>query len=161
MTKVIKQKDKYLIFDTFVRDLDVVTQVETTSYINLATEFLDVQDAAEYVKYARNSGYDTSDYTVVDKDQMLADQKAAEENAKDAKLKALWDSSNEEAKRALLSGIKEEEREEFLVKVGDTSGITAYTKEEIAERRIQRLEKTLGIEFTEEQKQILRTKEDF
>lgn len=161
MTKVIKQKDKYLIFDTFVRDLDVVTQVETTSYINLATEFIDVQDAAEYVKYARNSGYDTSDYTVVDKDQMLADQKAAEENAKDAKLKALWDSSNEEAKRALLSGIKEEEREEFLVKVGDTSGITAYTKEEIAERRIQRLEKTLGIEFTEEQKQILRTKEDF
>lgn len=161
MTKVIKQKDKYLIFDTFVRDLDVVTQVETTSYINLATEFLDVQDAAEYVKYARNSGYDTSDYTVVDKDQMLADQKAAEENAKDAKLKALWDSSNEEAKRALLSGIKEEERKEFLVKVGDTSGITAYTKEEIAERRIQRLEKTLGIEFTEEQKQILRTKEDF
>ena len=161
MTKVIKQKDKYLIFDTFVRDLDVVTQVETTSYINLATEFIDVQDAAEYVKYARNSGYDTSDYTVVDKDQMLADQKAAEENAKDAKLKALWDSSNEEAKRVLLSGIKEEEREEFLVKVGDTSGITAYTKEEIAERRIQRLEKTLGIEFTEEQKQILRTKEDF
>ncbi|MCR4715897.1 MAG: hypothetical protein K5656_01830 [Lachnospiraceae bacterium] len=161
MTKVIKQKDKYLIFDTFVRDLDVVTQVETTSYINLATEFIDVQDAAEYVKYARNSGYDTSDYTVVDKDQMLADQKAAEENAKDTKLKALWDSSDEEAKRALLSGIKEEEREEFLVKVGDTSGITAYTKEEIAERRIQRLEKTLGIEFTEEQKQILRTKEDF
>ena len=161
MTKVIKQKDKYLVFETFVRDLDIITQVEPTSYINLATEFMDVQDAADYVRIARNSGYDTSDYVVVDKDEIAKQEKQAEEDAKNAKLKALWDSSNEEAKRALLSSIKEDKREEFLVKVGDTSGITAYTKEEIADRRIQRLEKTLGIEFTEEQKQILRTKEDF
>lgn len=161
MTKVIKQKDKYLVFETFVRDLDIIAQVEPTAYIHLATEFMDVHDAAEYVRIARDSGYDTSDYVVVDKDEIAKQEKQAEEDKKDAKLKALWNSSNEEAKRALLSGIKEDKRQEFLEKVGDTSGITAFTNEEIAERRIQRLEKTLGIEFTEEQKQILRTKEDF
>lgn len=161
MTKVIKQKDKYLVFETFVRDLDIIAQVEPTVYIHLATEFMDAHDAAEYVRIARDSGYDTSDYVVVDKDEIAKQEKQAEEDKKDAKLKALWNSSNEEAKRALLSGIKEDKRQEFLEKVGDTSGITAFTNKEIAERRIQRLEKTLGIEFTEEQKQILRTKEDF
>ena len=40
MTKVIKQNDKYLIFETFVRDLDIVADVEPTGYINLATETL-------------------------------------------------------------------------------------------------------------------------
>jgi len=161
MTKVIKQKDRYLVFETFVRDLDVVAQVEPTAYINLATAFDDIQDAAEYVRIARNSGYDTSEYKVVDKEEVLKQEKQAEEDKENAKLKSIWESSNEEGKRALLSTIKEDKRQEFLVRVGDTSGITAYTKEEIADRRIQRLEKTLGIEFTEEQKQILRTKEDF
>ena len=161
MTKVIKQNDKYLIFETFVRDLDIVAQVEPTGYINLATEFLDVQDAAEYIKVAQNSGYDTADYIVVDKDTILEKEKKDEEALKDAKMKQVWDSSNEEAKRALLSGIKEDKRQEFLEKVGDTSGITAFTNEEVADRRIQRLEDRLGIKFTEEQKQILRTKEDF
>lgn len=161
MTKVIKQNDKYLIFETFVRDLDIVTQVEPTGYINLATEFLDVQDAAEYIKIAQNSGYDTADYIVVDKDTILEKEKKDEETLKDAKMKQVWDSSNEEAKRAMLSSIKEDKRQEFLEKVGDTSGITAFTNEEIADRRIQRLEDRLGIKFTEEQKQILRTKEDF
>ena len=161
MTKVIKQNDKYLIFETFVRDLDIVAQVETTGYINLATEFLDVQDAAEYMKIAQNSGYDTADYIVVDKDTILEKEKKDEEALKDAKMKQVWDSSNEEAKRAMLSSIKEDKRQEFLEKVGDTSGITAFTNDEIADRRIQRLEDRLGIKFTEEQKQILRTKEDF
>lgn len=161
MTKVIKQNDKYLIFETFVRDLDIVAQVETTGYINLATEFLDVQDAAEYMKIAQNSGYDTADYIVVDKDTVLEKEKKDEETLKDAKMKEVWDSSNEEAKRAMLSSIKEDKRQEFLEKVGDTSGITAFTNDEIADRRIQRLEDRLGIKFTEEQKQILRTKEDF
>ena len=161
MTKVIKQNDKYLIFETFVRDLDIVAQVEPTGYINLATEFLDVQDAAEYIKVAQNSGYDTADYIVVDKDTILEKEKKDEETLKDAKMKQVWDSSNEEAKRAMLSSIKEDKRQEFLEKVGDTSGITAFTNDEIADRRIQRLEDRLGIKFTEEQKQILRTKEDF
>ena len=161
MTKVIKQNDKYLIFETFVRDLDIVAQVEPTGYINLATEFLDVQDAAEYIKVAQNSGYDTADYIVVDKDTILEKEKKDEEALKDAKMKQVWDSSNEEAKRAMLSSIKEDKRQEFLEKVGDTSGITAFTNDEIADRRIQRLEDRLGIKFTEEQKQILRTKEDF
>jgi len=161
MTKVIKQNDKYLIFETFVRDLDIVAQVEPTGYINLATEFLDVQDAAEYIKVAQNSGYDTADYIVVDKDTILEKEKKDEEALKDAKMKQVWDSSNEEAKRAMLSSIKEDKRQEFLAKVGDTSGITAFTNDEIADRRIQRLEDRLGIKFTEEQKQILRTKEDF
>ena len=61
----------------------------------------------------------------------------------------------------MLSSIKEDKRQEFLEKIGDTSGITAFTNEEIADLRIQRLEDRLGIKFTEEQKQILRTKEDF
>ena len=87
MTKVIKQNDKYLIFETFVRDLDIVTQVEPTGYINLATEFLDVQDAAEYIKIAQNSGYDTADYIVVDKDTILEKEKKDEETLKDAKRK--------------------------------------------------------------------------
>ena len=159
MTKVIKQQDKYLIFDTFTRDLDVLTQVEPTSYINLATEFLDDSDAKQFIQIAKTSGYDVSDYTIVDKDKQLADEKSAEENAKCAKLKSKWDSLNEEGKRAMLTAIDEDKREDFLKAVADTSGIQAYSKEELAERRIQRLERTLGIEFTEEQKQILRTKE--
>ena len=160
MTKVIKQKDKYLIFETFTRDLDVLTQVEPTSYINLATEFLDNDDAIEFTRIAKTSGYDTSDYIIVDKDKQLEDEKKAEENAKNAVLKSKWDSLNEEGKRAMLTAIKEDNRKEFLEAVEDTSGIQPFSKEELAERRIQRLEKTLGIEFTEEQKQILRTKED-
>ena len=71
MTKVIKQNDKYLTFETFVRDLDVLVQVEHTSYINLATEFVDVQDAAEYIHIAKESGYDTSNYVVVDTIKIL------------------------------------------------------------------------------------------
>ena len=161
MTKVIKQNDKYLIFETFVRDLDIVADVEPTGYINLATEFMDTEDAAEYMRIARDSGYDTSEYKVVDKDAILEKEKKDKEDAETAKIKAMWDSSNEEAKRALLSSIKEDKRQEFLEKVGDTSGITAFTKEEVADRRIQRLEDRLGIKFTNEQKQILRTKEDF
>lgn len=160
MTKVIKQNDKYLTFETFVRDLDVLVQVEHTSYINLATEFIDVQDAAEYIHIAKESGYDTSDYTVVDKDQILKDEQDAKENEKNAKLKQLWGSSNEEGKRALLTSINEDDRKEFLVKVGDTSGIQPYSHDELQQRKIERLEKTLGITFTEEQKEILRNKED-
>lgn len=160
MTKVIKQNDKYLTFETFVRDLDVLVQVEHTSYINLATEFMDVQDAAEYIHIAKDSGYDTSNYVVVDKEQILKDEEDTKENEKNAKLKQLWDSSNEEGKRALLTSIKEEEREEFLVRVGDTSGIQPYSPEELQQRKIERLEKTLGITFTEAQKEILRNKED-
>ena len=72
----------------------------------------------------------------------------------------MWNGLNEEGKRAFLSTLSEDKQKEFLEAVEDTSGITGYSKEEIAERRIQRLEKTLGITFTEEQKQILRTKED-
>lgn len=160
MTKVIKQNDKYLTFETFVRDLDVLVQVEHTSYINLATEFIDVQDAAEYIRIAKNSGYDTNEYTVVDKEQIIKDEKDARENEKNAKLKQLWDSSNEEGKRALLTSINEDDRKEFLAKVGDTSGIQPYSNEELQQRKIERLEKTLGITFTEEQKEILRNKED-
>jgi hypothetical protein len=160
MTKVIKQKEKYLIFETFTRDLDVLTQVEQTSYITLATEFLDKEDAIEFIRIAKTSGYDTSEYMIVDKDKEQEAEKQAEENAKVTKLKSSWDSMNEEGKRAFLSTINEEDRKEFLEKMEDTSGIQAFSKEEIAERKIQRLEKTLGIEFTEEQKQILRTKED-
>lgn len=160
MTKVIKQNDKYLTFETFVRDLDVLAQVEHTSYINLATEFIDIQDAAEYIRIAKDSGYDTSDYVVVDKDQILKDEKDAKENEKNAKLKQMWNSSNEEGKRALLTSLKEEDREEFLVRVGDISGIQPYSPEELQQRKIERLEKTLGITFTEEQKEILRNKED-
>jgi hypothetical protein len=160
MTKVIKQNDKYLTFETFVRDLDVLVQVEHTSYINLATEFIDVQDAAEYIRIAKNSGYDTNEYTVVDKEQIIKDEKDTRENEKNAKLKQLWDSSNEEGKRALLTSINEDDRKEFLVRVGDTSGIQPYSNEELQQRKIERLEKTLGITFTEEQKEILRNKED-
>ena len=136
MTYVIKEKDKYLCFETFVRDLDVLVQVDPTSYINVATTFFDVDDARDFVNFAKASGYDTTDYQLVDKDKAVEEEKNAKENAKYAKLKATWDSFNEEGKRAFLSSIKEEDRKEFL-------------------------EKTLGIEFTEEQKQILRTKEDF
>ena len=160
MTKVIKQNDKYLTFETFVRDLDVLVQVEHTSYINLATEFVDVQDAAEYIHIAKESGYDTSNYVVVDKEQILKDEKDAKENEKNAKLKQMWNSSNEEGKRALLTSIKEEDREEFMVRVRDTSGIQPYSPEELQQRKIERLEKTLGITFTKEQKEILRNKED-
>ena len=160
MTKVIKQKEKYLIFETFTRDLDVLTRVEQTSYINLATEFIDKDDAIEFVRIARTSGYDTDDYLIIDKDNELEAEKQAEENEKNAKLKNKWDSLNEEGKRALLSALPEEDQKKVLEAVGDTSGVQPFSKEEIAERRIQRLEKTLGIKFTEEQKQILRTKED-
>jgi len=161
MTKVIKQKETYLIFETYTRDLDVMTQVEPTHYINLATEFLDADDAIEFIRIAKTSGYDTSDYTIVDKDEVLNKEKEQEKREKNAKLKKLWDTSNEEARRALLSSIREEDRKEFLELVEDTSGTQPFSKEELADRRIQRLEQKLGIEFTEEQKQILRTKEDF
>lgn len=160
MTKVIKQKDKYLIFETFTRDLDVLTQVEQTSYINLATEFLDLNDAAEFIRIAKTSGYDTSDYIVADKDKLLEDEKRAKENDRNEKLTSKWNNLNEESKRVMLTAMDEDERKSFLTTVKDTSGIQAFSKEEVAERKILRLEKTLGIEFTEEQKQILRAKED-
>lgn len=160
MTKVIKQNDKYLIFETFTRDLDVFVQVDQTSYIHLATEFLDINDAAEFIRLAKVSGYDTTTYNVIDKDQHLKAEQELKDKEENIKLKNTWDSLEDEGKRAMLTAIPEKDRKSFLEKVEDTSGIQPFTKEEVAERRIQRLEKTLGIEFTEEQKQILRTKED-
>lgn len=160
MSYVVKQKEDYLVFDSFVRDLDVFVQVEPTSYIHLATEFMDVSDAKDFIRIAGNSGYDTTEYQVVCKEDMLDEEKKAEENKKKAASIKMWNGLNEEGKRAFLSTLSEDKQKEFLEAVEDTSGITGYSKEEIAERRIQRLEKTLGITFTEEQKQILRTKED-
>jgi len=160
MTYVVKQKEKYLVFESFTRDLDVFVQVETTSYINLATEFLDTLDAKDFIRIAANSGYDTTEYEVVCKEDIVDGEKKAEENKKKAAAIKSWNELTEEGKRAFISTLTEEKRKEFLETVEDTSGIQAYSKEEIAERRIQRLEKTLGITFTEEQKEILRTKED-
>lgn len=160
MSYVVMQKEKYLVFDSFTRDLDVFVQVEPTSYVNLATEFMDQRDAKDFISIAKNSGYDTTEYQVKNKEELIENEKQAEENKKKAASIKAWNELNEEGKRAFISTLSEDDRKKFLETVEDTSGIQAYTKEEVAERRIQRLEKTLGITFTEEQKQILRTKED-
>ena len=55
--------------------------------------------------------------------------------------------------------MKPEEVNDFLTRVGDTSGIKPFTDDEYKDYRIGKLEEKLGITFTEEQKEILKTKE--
>ena len=65
---------------------------------------------------------------------------------------------NEEGKRALVTAISPEDRKLLTDALGEE--ITPFSDEELAERRILRLEKSLGITFTEEQKQILRQQKE-
>lgn len=159
MTKVIKENDEYLIFTTFTRDLDILVQTEPTAYIKVATEFNTDDDANYYIELANHSGLDTSNYVIVDKDTVLKDKETTEENAKTEKLKQFWNGLSNEAKRVELHEMKPEKVSEFLTKVGDTSGIKPFTDDEYKDYRISKLEEKLGITFTEEQKEILRTKE--
>ena len=158
MTKLVKQNDKYVMFETQVRDLDIFARIELTSYINLATEFVDEADAKEYIGYVKASGYDTSNLVIVDKEEI---QKAKEEQEHQEQIELLKNKLsglNEEAKRALITTLSESDRKLVTEALGET--IEPFSDEELAERRIQRLEKTLGITFTEEQKQILRQQKE-
>jgi len=159
MTKVIKENDEYLIFTTFTRDLDILVQTEPTAYIKVATEFNTDEDANYYIGLANQSGLDTSNYVIVDKDEVLKAKEAARENDETEKYKQFWNSLSNEAKRVELYQMKPEKVNEFLAKVGDTSGITPFTEDEYKDYRIGKLEEKLGITFTEEQKEILKTKE--
>lgn len=160
MVNVIKENDSYLIFTPFTRDLDVLVQIEPTSYIKLATTFETEDSAKYYIDLANTSGYDTSAYIIVDKDKIEADKKTAQENAETAKLKQFWSTLNELDKRLFLYDMKSGTKvKEFLDKVEDKSGIQPLSEAEYKDHRIQNLEKKLGIEFTDEQKETLRTKE--
>jgi len=158
MTKVVMNKEKFIIFETFVRDLDIFAAASETSYISLATEFIDESDAKEYIKYAEATGYDTLDYKVVDKEELQRENEETKKQEKLDVLKKQFSGLNEEGKRALVTAISPEERKLLTDALGEE--ITPFSDEELAERRILRLEKSLGITFTEEQKQILRQQKE-
>lgn len=159
MTKVIKENDDYLIFTTFTRDLDILVQTEPTPYIKIATEFKDEKDAEFYINLASQSGYDTSSYTIVDKEDTIKAKEESEKKAANDKAKKFWENLTTEAKRLFLYNMKPEDVAEYLSNVEDTSGITPFTEDEYKDHRIHQLEEKLGIEFTAEQKETIKYKE--
>ena len=159
MTYIVKSNEKYLVFERYVRDMDIVVNTEETSYIQLATTFSSEEDAKAYIQMARDSGYESDNFTIIDKDKKINDDKTAEENARLESKRKQWNNLSTDDKRAYLSRINEEDQKKFLADMQDTSGITPMTPEEMAMRKIHRHEETLGIKFTEEQIQILLKKE--
>lgn len=130
MTYIVKNKDEYLLFDRYVRDMEIVSTVEATSSYHAATEFSTETMAKQMVKEVEKS-YDVTDFTVHDLEVVIEEEKVAKENERKAILKEAWNNTSNERKKEMLGKILEKEGpdgvKKWLDDVDDTSGITTTT----------------------------------
>lgn len=161
MTHIVKEKEYYIQFDRFVRDMSIVTTVERVSNIDNATEFDDENGARSLIKEAELNGYDISNYTIHDKDR---ENELIKENAeKEAReyIKKGWNNTSEEGKRKHLKHLLDDKGtdavKEFLEYVEDTSGITPAEEETnpLLNTMYSNMEKILGRALTDEEKETL------
>ena len=121
MTKYVvkdEYKECYLVFNRFVRDLDVMTIAEPTGHYNNATQFDNKEDANECLKELDNyKTYDASGCTILDVDSLEAKRKEKSKMEADKIIKNAWSNTSEETKKKMLDGMSEEKRKKFLESV--------------------------------------------
>ena len=121
MTKYVvkdEYKECYLIFNRFVRDLDVMTIAEPTGHYKNATQFDNVEDANACLKELDNyKTYDASGCLIIDVDSLDKAQKDKSKEEADKIIKNAWANSSEETKKKMLDGMSEEKRKKFLESV--------------------------------------------
>lgn len=121
MTKYVvkdEYKECYLVFNRFVRNLDVITIAEPVGTYKAATQFDNEEDANECLKELDNyKTYDASGCTILDVDSLENKRKEDSKKMADDIIKNAWSNTSEETKKKMLDGMSEEKRKKFLESV--------------------------------------------
>jgi len=151
MGYIVKDKTNFLKFDRFVRDITPITTVEPVGSPIAASEFSNEDIARDMVKEAEKSGYDTTEFTYHDLEQVLETEKKVKENEAEEFLKEGWKNTSFEGRREKLTQMKEDKRAEWLQRMGDTSGVTPYSEQEQKDQIKKDAQNKLGIALSDEQ----------
>lgn len=155
-----KKVERSLRFDTFVRDLDIITTADPVMSVRSATTFDSPEDANEYMQRLQQCGtYDITDCEV----RALEDMTKAEDDAnikyEAQQRKAAWDNTDKETKRSILRKMLKQEGQEavdkWLAGLEDNSGITPMTDDEFIDRKVNEIESKYGIRVTDKQRDQL------
>lgn len=165
MSYIVKDKDNWLLFDRFVRDMDIITTVEPVSSYLAATEF-DDEDTAKLMIHELEvcQMIDVSEYTIHDKKEVEEKIKQEKLEKERAILRKAWENTSEAGRhkqaKEILDARGEEALKEFLKIVDPTyvySDDVNDNKPNCSYNDIfSRMEKMLGRPLTDEEKQNLR-----
>lgn len=129
MGYIVKEEDHYIMFDRFVRDMEIVTICEPVCAVEMATVFTTEALANTCIKNAEDAmfavGVDINKLTVKDKDTELKElEEAAKERLRQEKIKA-WGNTPEETRTKILEKMLKEKGaqavQDFLKEVEDSS----------------------------------------
>lgn len=151
------KKTGYLLrFDRIVNDMDIITIAEPVGHPDAASAFDCEEEALGLIQDCNKcETYDLSEYEILTKDE-YAKQEKENKIAEDINIgKEAWKNTSEDIKRKVLwktgKDYGDKGIEDFLKKVEDTSGITAYTDDDIFDMQVKDLEQKLTITFTQSQ----------
>lgn len=155
-----KKVEHPLRFDSFVRDISIITTAEMVTSVRSATEFDNPEDAKDYMERLQQCNtYDITECEV----RSLEDMTKAEDDAnlkyELQKKKAAWDNTDKDTKRSILRKMLKREGQEAVDKwlegLEDKSGITPMTDDEFIDRKVDEIESRYGIRVTDKQRDQL------
>lgn len=165
MSYIVKDKDNWLLFDRFVRDMEIVTTVEPVGSYQAATEF-DDEDTAKLMIHELEicQLLDVSEYTIHDKDKVAEEIKQEKLEKEHKIMKIAWENTSEAGKhrqaKEILDTRGQKGLDEFLKIVDPTyvySDDVNDNKPNCSYNDIfSRMEKMLGRPLTDEEKENLR-----
>lgn len=152
--------ERPLRFDSFVRDLDIITTAEPVHSCLSATQFDKKEDGEAFIQRLQDSHtYDTLECEVREYDELFkaeAEKEIQEHLEKKARSWAVTDTDTKRSiLRKMLKKDGQEAVDEWLKIVHETSGITPMTDDEFIDRKVNEIESKYGIRVTDKQREQL------
>lgn len=127
-----RNKDCYIYFDSFVRDMDIIRSPEPVGSVEVASEFHEREAAEEMIEEIKPFGYDVSGYEILDIEEERKKEKEEKERKEKEKAKETWKAMTPEQQESKLKGILahegEEKAQEFLDYLEDKRSLPSYDK---------------------------------
>lgn len=138
MTYIVKNKNNWLDFDSFVDSdtLQIIVTCEPVGSPLSATEFFSESSAKLAIDGYERTGGDVNEFTIHDKEQVLKEMQEEAERKATELIKETWQNTSEEKKKEMLAKILEKDGTEgvakWLEQMGETNiAATSSTNEQI------------------------------
>jgi len=162
MTYIVfdKKVNRALRFDSYVRDISIITTADPVMSVRSATEFDKPEDAQMFIQRLNDSNtYDTSECEVQSLEDLEKQEDEKNFKYEADKKRAAWNNTDKDTKRSILRKMLKSDGQEavdkWLETMEDKSGLTPMTDDEFIDRKVNEIESRYGIRVTDKQREDL------